>query len=207
VTAPTTVGELRAATYPDLTVKEELRANLLAKLGRGETLFDTIVGFDDTVLPSLERGILAGHDLIMLGERGQAKTRLIRRVVDLLDETSPTIVGCEVNDHPYRPICARCRALVADDGDAVPIRWIGRDERYAEKLATPDTSVADLIGDVDPIRVAEGRYLGDELTIHYGLIPRTNRGIVAINELPDLPERIQVALFNILEERDVQIRG
>jgi magnesium chelatase subunit I len=207
VTAPTTVGELRAATYPDLTVKEELRANLLAKLGSGETLFDTIVGFDDTVLPSLERGILAGHDLIMLGERGQAKTRLIRRVVDLLDETSPTIVGCEVNDHPYRPICARCRALVADDGDAVPIRWIGRDERYAEKLATPDTSVADLIGDVDPIRVAEGRYLGDELTIHYGLIPRTNRGIVAINELPDLPERIQVALFNILEERDVQIRG
>jgi magnesium chelatase subunit I len=207
VTAPTTIGELRAARYPDLTVKEELRANLLAKLGSGETLFETIVGFDDTVLPSLERGILAGHDLILLGERGQAKTRLIRRVVDLLDETSPTIAGCEVNDHPYRPICARCRALVADDGDAVPIRWIDRDERYAEKLATPDTSVADLIGDVDPIRVAEGRYLGDELTIHYGLIPRTNRGIVAINELPDLPERIQVALFNILEERDVQIRG
>lgn len=207
MTAPTTIGELRAAGYPDLTVKEELRANLLAKLGRGEALFETIVGFDDTVLPSLERGILAGHDLILLGERGQAKTRLIRRVVDLLDETSPTIAGCEVNDHPYRPICARCRALVADDGDAVPIRWIGRDERYAEKLATPDTSVADLIGDVDPIRVAEGRYLGDELTIHYGLIPRTNRGIVAINELPDLPERIQVALFNILEERDVQIRG
>ena len=207
MTAPTTIGELRAAGYPDLTVKEELRANLLAKLGRGEALFETIVGFDDTVLPSLERGILAGHDLILLGERGQAKTRLIRRVVDLLDETSPMIAGCEVNDHPYRPICARCRALVADDGDAVPIRWIGRGERYAEKLATPDTSVADLIGDVDPIRVAEGRYLGDELTIHYGLIPRTNRGIVAINELPDLPERIQVALFNILEERDVQIRG
>ena len=207
MTAPTTIGELRAAGYPDLTVKEELRANLLAKLGRGEALFETIVGFDDTVLPSLERGILAGHDLILLGERGQAKTRLIRRVVDLLDDSSPTIAGCEVHDHPYRPICARCRALVADDGDAVPIRWIGRDERYAEKLATPDTSVADLIGDVDPIRVAEGRYLGDELTIHYGLIPRTNRGIVAINELPDLPERIQVALFNILEERDVQIRG
>ena len=207
MTAPTTIGELRAAGYPDLTVKEELRANLLAKLGRGEALFETIVGFDDTVLPSLERGILAGHDLILLGERGQAKTRLIRRVVDLLDESSPTIAACEVHDHPYRPICARCRALVADDGDAVPIRWIGRDERYAEKLATPDTSVADLIGDVDPIRVAEGRYLGDELTIHYGLIPRTNRGIVAINELPDLPERIQVALFNILEERDVQIRG
>jgi magnesium chelatase subunit I len=207
VTAPTTIGELRAGRYPDLTVKEELRANLLAKLGRDEALFETIVGFDDTVLPILERGILAGHDLILLGERGQAKTRLIRRVVDLLDETTPVIAGCEVNDHPYRPICARCRALVADDADAVPIRWVGRDERYAEKLATPDTSVADLIGDVDPIRVAEGRYLGDELTIHYGLIPRTNRGIVAINELPDLPERIQVALFNILEERDVQIRG
>ena len=207
MTAPTTIGELRASGYPDLTVKEELRANLLAKLGHGEALFETIIGFDDTVLPSLERGILAGHDLILLGERGQAKTRLIRRVVDLLDESSPTIAGCEVHDHPYRPICAGCRALVADDGDAVPIRWIGRDERYAEKLATPDTSVADLIGDVDPIRVAEGRYLGDELTIHYGLIPRTNRGIVAINELPDLPERIQVALFNILEERDVQIRG
>jgi magnesium chelatase subunit I len=207
VTAPTTIGELRAGRYPDLTVKEELRANLLAKLGRDEALFETIVGFDDTVLPTLERGILAGHDLILLGERGQAKTRLIRRVVDLLDETTPVIAGCEVNDHPYRPICARCRALVADDADAVPIRWVGRDERYAEKLATPDTSVADLIGDVDPIRVAEGRYLGDELTIHYGLIPRTNRGIVAINELPDLPERIQVALFNILEERDVQIRG
>ena len=207
MTAPTTIGELRAARYPDLTVKEELRANLLAKLGRAEPLFETIVGFDDTVLPNLERGILAGHDLILLGERGQAKTRLIRRIVDLLDETTPAIAGCEVNDHPYRPICARCRALVADDGDAVPIRWIDRDERYAEKLATPDTSVADLIGDVDPIRVAEGRYLGDELTIHYGLIPRTNRGIVAINELPDLPERIQVALFNILEERDVQIRG
>jgi magnesium chelatase subunit I len=159
------------------------------------------------VLPGLERGILAGHDLILLGERGQAKTRLIRRVVDLLDERAPAIAGCEVNDHPFRPICARCRAMVAEDGDAVPVNWIGREDRYAEKLATPDTSVADLIGDIDPIRVAEGRYLADELTIHYGMIPRTNRGIVAINELPDLPERIQVALFNILEERDVQIRG
>jgi magnesium chelatase subunit I len=207
VTNASTIGELRAVRYPDLTVKEELRGNLLAKLGRGEPLFRTIVGFDDTVLPSLERGILAGHDLILLGERGQAKTRLIRRIVDLLDERTPAIAGCEVADHPYRPICARCRALVVVEGDATPIRWIDRDDRYAEKLATPDTSVADLIGDVDPIRVAEGRYLGDELTIHYGLIPRTNRGIVAINELPDLPERIQVALFNILEERDVQIRG
>ena len=204
---PATIGDLRAAGYPDRTVKEELRANLLAKLGRGESLFPAIVGFDESVLPALERGILAGHDLILLGERGQAKTRLIRRVIDLLDQQTPAIAGCEVNDHPYRPICARCRALVAEDGDAVPVLWVDREDRYAEKLATPDTSVADLIGDVDPIRVAEGRYLADELTIHYGLIPRTNRGIVAINELPDLPERIQVALFNILEERDVQIRG
>jgi magnesium chelatase subunit I len=207
MTSPSTIGELRGVGYPDRTVKEELRANLLAKMGRGESLFPTIVGFDDSVLPALERGILAGHDLIMLGERGQAKTRLIRRMVDLLDEEVPAIEGCEVNDHPFRPICARCKVLVADGGDAIPIVWIAREDRYAEKLATPDTSVADLIGDVDPIRVAEGRYLADELTIHYGLIPRTNRGIVAVNELPDLPERIQVALFNILEERDVQIRG
>jgi magnesium chelatase subunit I len=207
MSGPATIGELRAAGYPDRTVKEELRANLLDRMGRSEPLFPAIVGFDDSVLPTLERGILAGHDLIMLGERGQAKTRLIRRIVDLLDEHAPAIAGCEVNDHPYRPICARCRELVDGDGDAVPIRWIGPEDRYAEKLATPDTSVADLIGDVDPIRVAEGRYLADELTIHYGLIPRTNRGIVAVNELPDLPERIQVALFNILEERDVQIRG
>jgi magnesium chelatase subunit I len=188
-------------------VKEELRDNLLAGMGGDEDLFPDIVGFDESVLPGLERGILAGHDLIFLGERGQAKTRLIRRMVDLLDEETPIVEGCEVNDHPFRPICARCRALVAESGDETPVAWIGRDDRYAEKLATPDTSVADLIGDVDPIRVAEGRYLADELTIHYGLVPRTNRGIVAMNELPDLPERIQVALFNILEERDVQIRG
>ena len=204
---PTTIGELRASGYPDRSVKEELRVNLLARLGSGEPLFPSIIGFDDSVIPALERGILAGHDIILLGERGQAKTRLIRHMVDLLDESTPVVAGCEVADHPYRPICARCRGLVADAGDQVPVEWLPRDRRYAEKLATPDTSVADLIGDVDPIRVAEGRYLSDELTIHYGLIPRTNRGIVAINELPDLPERIQVALFNILEERDVQIRG
>ena len=204
---PATIAELRATGFPDRSVKEELRANLLERLGRGAPLFPQVVGFGDSVLPVLERGLLAGHDLVMLGERGQAKTRLIRQIVELLDEQTPAIAGCEVNDHPYHPICAACRALVAEDGDAAPIRWIGRADRYAEKLATPDTSVADLIGDVDPIRVAEGRYLADELTIHYGMIPRTNRGIVAINELPDLPERIQVALFNILEERDVQIRG
>src|SRR5437764_1473595 len=204
---PTTLGELRAAGSSDRSVKDELRENLLERLARGEPLFPTIVGFDDSVLPALERGILAGHDIILLGERGQAKTRLIRHMVGLLDPLTPVIAGCEVNDHPFRPICARCRELVSELGDAVEIAWLPRDRRYAEKLATPDTSVADLIGDVDPIRVAEGRYLSDELTIHYGLIPRTHRGIVAINELPDLPERIQVALFNILEERDVQIRG
>jgi magnesium chelatase subunit I len=202
-----TLGQLRASGYPDRTVKEELRDNLLERLRGREPLFPSIVGFDDSVLPALERGILAGHDLILLGERGQAKTRLIRHLVDLLDERVPAISGCEVNDHPYRPICARCRALVNEHGAETPVAWIGRDLRYAEKLATPDASVADLIGDVDPIRVAEGRYLADELTIHYGLLPRTNRGVVAINELPDLPERIQVSLFNILEERDVQIRG
>jgi magnesium chelatase subunit I len=203
----TTIADLKAAGYPDRTVKDELRHNLLARMGSGADLFPSVIGFGDSVIPSLERGILAGHDLILLGERGQAKTRLIRHLVDLLDEETPIVEGCEVNDHPYRPICARCRALVAERGDDVPVAWIGRDARYAEKLATPDIAVADLIGDVDPIRVAEGRYLADELTIHYGLVPRTNRGIVAINELPDLPERIQVTLFNILEERDVQIRG
>jgi magnesium chelatase subunit I len=207
VPSATTIGELRASGYEDRTVKEELRENLLARLSRREELFPSIIGFDESVLPALERGILAGHDVILLGERGQAKTRLIRHLVDLLDESIPVIAGCEVNDHPFRPICARCRAAVAEGEDAVGIEWLTRDRRYAEKLATPDISVADIIGDVDPIRVAEGRYLSDEMTIHYGLIPRTHRGIVAINEMPDLPERIQVALFNILEERDVQIRG
>lgn len=188
-------------------MKEELRENLLLRLREGRPLFPSIVGFDESVIPALERGILAGHDLILLGERGQAKTRLIRHLVDLLDEEVPALAGCEVNDHPSRPICARCRQVLAADGGDAPLAWVPRERRYAEKLSTPDTSVADLIGDVDPIRVAEGRYLADELTIHYGLVPRTNRGVVAINELPDLPERIQVTLFNILEERDVQIRG
>jgi magnesium chelatase subunit I len=204
---PATLGELRTSGHVYRTVKEELRENLVARLGAGDPLFPSIIGFDETVLPALERGILAGHDLILLGERGQAKTRLIRHLVDLLDEVVPVVGGCEVNDHPYRPICARCRALVDERGDDVAVDWLPRDRRYAEKLATPDAGVADLIGDIDPIRVAEGRYLSDERTIHFGLVPRTNRGIVAINELPDLPERIQVALFNILEERDVQIRG
>ena len=180
---------------------------MIAKLRADEPIFDGIVGYEDTVLPGLERAILAGHDVIILGERGQAKTRMIRSLVNLLDEQMPIVAGCEINDSPFNPICASCRALVEGKGDETPVEWIGRDRRYAEKLATPDASVADLIGDVDPIRVAEGRYLGDEMTIHFGLVPRTHRGIFSINELPDLPSRIQVALLNILEERDVQIRG
>ncbi|MGH2735912.1 MAG: sigma 54-interacting transcriptional regulator [Actinomycetota bacterium] len=207
MTRAVTLGRLRAAGYPDRTVKEELRANLLARLRSGARLFPSIVGYEDSVIPTLERAVLAGHDIIMLGERGQAKSRLMRYLVELLDEAVPAIDGCEVNDHPYRPICARCRDLVAEHGDDTPVTWIGRELRYSEKLATPDTAVADLIGDVDPMRVAEGRYLGDELTIHYGLVPRTHRGIFAINELPDLPERIQVSMLNILEERDIQVRG
>jgi magnesium chelatase subunit I len=206
-TQPRTVGELVAAGYPDRSVKQELRHNLVERLRGGGPLFSSIVGYSDSVLPALERGILAGHDLILLGERGQAKTRLIRHLVELLDPEVPVIAGCEINDHPFHPTCAACRALVAEHGPQTPLGWLSRDERYAEKLATPDASVADLIGDVDPIRVAEGRYLSDELTIHYGLLPRTNRGIFSVNELPDLPERVQVALLNILEERDIQIRG
>ena len=204
---PATIAELKESGYPDRSVKQELSSNLARRLSAKQPMFSTIQGFSDSVLPALQRGILAGHDIILLGERGQAKTRLIRSLVELLDESVPVIAGCEINDSPYRPICAACRIRVAREGDATPIVWVGRDQRFSEKLATPDTSVADLIGDVDPIRVAEGRYLSDELVIHYGLIPRTNRGILAINELPDLPERIQVALLNILEERDVQIRG
>lgn len=204
---PATLMQLRAWGYPDRTVKDELRANLLARLRNGTPLLPDVVGFDDSVVPELERGILAGHDLVLLGERGQAKTRIIRRLVDLLDETVPVVSGCEVNCHPYHPICARCRALLEERGEETAVAWLHREQRYSEKLATPDASVGDLIGDVDPIRVAEGRYLADELTLHYGLVPRTNRGIFAINELPDLPERIQVALLNVLEERDVQVRG
>jgi magnesium chelatase subunit I len=207
MTPAATLGELQASRYPDRSVKEELRANLLARLASGSSPWPSIIGYEESVIPTLERALLAGHDAIVLGERGQAKSRLIRHLTELLDERIPVVEGCELNDHPYRPICARCRALVAEAGDDTPVRWLARENRYAEKLATPDTSVADLIGDVDPIRVAEGRYLGDELTIHFGLVPRTNRGIFAVNELPDLPERIQVSLLNILEERDVQVRG
>jgi magnesium chelatase subunit I len=205
--APTTLGDLRASGHQHRSVKAELRDNLLARMRSGEDRFPGIVGFDDTVLPQVERALLAGHDVVLLGERGQGKTRLIRTLVQLLDEWTPVVDGCEINDHPFEPVCVRCRRLVAEKGDDTPVAWKHRTDRYAEKLATPDVSVGDLIGDVDPIKVAEGRVLGDPETVHYGLVPRTNRGIVAVNELPDLAERIQVALLNVLEERDVQVRG
>ena len=206
-TRPATLGELRSSGHQRETVKQELRRNLLSRLRSGHDLFPGIVGYDDTVVPQLSNAIISGHDIILLGERGQAKSRLMRTLVTLLDEAVPVIAGCEINDHPYAPICARCRALVAEKGDETPVGWLGREGRYGEKLATPDISIADLIGEVDPIKIAEGRYLADELTIHYGLVPRTNRGIFGINELPDLAERIQVGLLNIMEEKDVQIRG
>jgi magnesium chelatase subunit I len=207
MTHPGTLGELRSSGWQSRPVKDEIRANALARIAAGKPLVDAVIGFDDTVLPQLENALLAGHDVIMLGERGQAKTRIIRSLAELLDEWTPTIAGSEVNDDPYAPISQHARLLVAERGDNTPIEWVHRDRRFGEKLATPDTSVADLIGEVDPIKVAEGRYLADELTIHYGLVPRTNRGIFSLNELPDLAERIQVGLLNVLEERDVQIRG
>jgi len=188
-------------------VKAEIRQNLIARLAAGLPTLPGIVGFDDTVVPEVERALLAGHDLVLLGERGQGKTRLIRTLVGLLDEWTPVIAGSELNEHPYAPITPASRRLLADLGDELPVSWKHRSERYGEKLATPDTSVGDLIGDVDPIKVAEGRSLGDPETVHYGLVPRTNRGIFAVNELPDLAERIQVAMLNVLEERDIQVRG
>jgi magnesium chelatase subunit I len=204
---PETLGDLRASGWVGRTVKEELRANLLARLAANRPIVNGIVGYDDSVLPAIENAIVAGQDLVLLGERGQAKTRLARLLVGLLDDAIPIVRGGELNDNPFAPISPSGRSIVEEQGDATPIDWLPRDRRYAEKLATPDITIADLIGEVDPIRVAEGRYLSDELTLHYGLIPRSNRGIFAINELPDLAERIQVGLLNILEERDVQIRG
>jgi magnesium chelatase subunit I len=201
------VGELRASGYRPKSVKQELRDNLIARLQRGQPLFSGIVGYEGSVVPQIENAILSGQDIVFLGERGQAKTRMARLLPELLDEAVPALAGCEINDEPLAPICQACRLRVAERGDAAEIAWIVRDRRYGEKLATPDITIADLIGEVDPIKVAEGRYLSDELTIHYGLLPRTNRGIFAINELPDLAERIQVGLLNIMEERDVQIRG
>ena len=203
----TTLGELKASGWKSWPVKEEIRRNAVVKISAGEPLFDGVMGYEDTVMPQLENAILAGHDVIFLGERGQAKTRIIRSLTGLLDEWMPIVAGSEINDDPYSPVSKHARDLVAEKGDDAPISWVHRSDRYGEKLATPDTSIADLIGEVDPIKVAEGRYLSDELTLHYGLVPRTNRGIFAINEIPDLAERIQVGLLNVLEERDVQVRG
>ena len=206
--APTlsTVGELRSAGYVAKPLREELRDNLLVRLREGEDPWPGLHGYEDTVIPQVERALLAGHDIVLLGERGQGKTRLLRTIAGLLDEWTPVIAGSDLAEHPFEPITHASRRLAAELGDALPITWRHRDERYVEKLATPDTSVADLIGDVDPMKVAEGRALGDPETIHFGLIPRSHRGIVTINELPDLAERIQVAMLNVMEERDIQVR-
>ncbi|MDP2290360.1 MAG: sigma 54-interacting transcriptional regulator [Actinomycetota bacterium] len=201
------LGELKASGWQSVPVKEEIRRNAVARIAAGQPLFEGVLGYEHTVMPQLENALLAGHDVIFLGERGQAKTRMIRSLTGLLDEYMPIVAGSEINDDPYQPVSKYARDLVAELGDATPIDWVHRDTRFGEKLATPDTSISDLIGEVDPIKVAEGRYLSDELTLHYGLVPRTNRGIFAINEIPDLAERIQVGLLNVLEERDVQIRG
>ncbi len=206
-TKATTLGELKAAGYRTQPVKAELRRNLIAKLHAGETLFAGIVGFEETVVPQLANAILGGQDIILLGERGQAKSRIARGLAALLDDEIPVLKEAEIPEDPFRPATAQGRAIIADAGDEAAIAWLPRVDRYAEKLATPDITIADLIGEVDPIKVAEGRYLGDELTLHFGLVPRANRGIFAINELPDLAERIQVGMLNVLEERDVQIRG
>ena len=203
----TTLGQLKASGWVSRSVKEEIRSNAVQRVRANKPLTASILGYDDTVMPQLQNALLAGHDIVFLGERGQGKTRIIRSLTGLLDEWMPIVAGSEINDDPYAPVSRHARDVIAEQGDATPIAWVHRDDRYGEKLATPDTSIADLIGEVDPIKVAEGRYLSDELTLHYGLVPRTNRGIFAINELPDLSERIQVGLLNVLEERDVQVRG
>jgi magnesium chelatase subunit I len=202
-----TLGELRRSGYRPRSVREELRSNLLSRLRAGTPLFAGILGYEDSVIPALENALLCGHDLIFLGERGQAKTRLARSLAALLDEWVPEVAGSEIHDDPLAPVSARGRELVAAGGDACEVAWLHRDDRYVEKLATPDVSIADLIGDVDPVKVARGRTLADELTIHFGLVPRTHRGIFCINELPDLSEKVQVSLFNVMEERDVQVKG
>jgi magnesium chelatase subunit I len=204
---PATLGQLQESGWTSVPVKEEVRRNAAARIAAGQSLVEGVLGYEETVLPQLENALLAGHDIIFLGERGQAKTRMIRSLTDLLDEWMPIIAGSEINDDPFNPVSRHARDLIAEKGEDTPIDWVHRSDRFGEKLATPDTSIADLIGEVDPIKVAEGRYLSDELTLHYGLVPRTNRGVFAINELPDLAERIQVGLLNVLEERDVQIRG
>jgi magnesium chelatase subunit I len=204
---PRTLGELRRSGYQALSIKEEMRKNLADKIRKGEEHFPGIVGYEESVIPQIENAILSGQDIIFLGERGQAKTRIARSLINLLDDEIPIVAGSEINDNPFEPISRYAAERVEAEGDDTEIAWVPRDRRYGEKLATPDTTIADLIGEVDPIKVAEGRYLSDELTIHYGMLPRTNRGIFCINELPDLAERIQVGLLNIMEERDVQIRG
>ncbi|MGQ0792712.1 MAG: magnesium chelatase [Deltaproteobacteria bacterium] len=204
---PQNIEQLKASEYRPLSVKEEMRRNLIRKMRSGEPVFPRIIGYEESVFPQIETAVLAGHDMIFIGERGQAKTRIIRALINLLDEEIPIIKGSEINDNPYAPISRMCRELVAEFGDKTEIVWVRREDRYGEKLATPDVSIADLIGEVDPIKVAEGRYLSDELTIHFGLIPRSNRGIFAVNELPDLVEKVQVGLFNVMEEKDVQIKG
>lgn len=201
------LGELKATGYQPRTVREEMRANLIHRLEREERLFEGIIGYEDTVIPQIENAILSGHDIIFLGERGQGKTRIIRALINLLDEEIPVVKGSEIHDSPFAPVSHYAKEVLANQGDELEIEWISRALRYAEKLATPDTTSAELIGEIDPVKVAEGRYLSDELTIHYGLIPRSNQGIFAINELPDLAEKVQVSLFNILEERDIQIKG
>ncbi len=202
-----TLGELKKKGIKVLSVRDEMRKNLVHCLENGQRILPGIVGYDDTVIPEIENAILSGHHMVFLGERGQAKSRIIRGLVSLLDERIPIVQGCEINDNPYDPICRICRKKVEEMGDNLPIEWIDRDARYGEKLATPDVSIADLVGEIDPIKVAEGRYLADEETIHFGLVPRTNRGVFAINELPDLTEKVQVGLFNLMEEKDVQIKG
>ncbi len=204
---PRTLGELRRSGYQPLSVKDEMRKNLAEKIRKGEELFPGIIGYEESVIPQIENAIISGQDIIFLGERGQAKTRIARSLLNLLDDEIPIVAGSEINDDPLRPISRYAIERIEAEGDDTEIAWVPRDRRYGEKLATPDTTIADLIGEVDPIKVAEGRYLSDELTIHYGMLPRTNRGIFCINELPDLAERIQVGLLNIMEERDVQIRG
>src|SRR4051812_32150710 len=204
---PRTLGELRASGYKFESVKDEMRRNLIARLRAGTPLFPDILGYEETVVPQVQNAILSRHDLLFLGLRGQAKTRMLRQLVNLLDDAMPVVAGSEVNDHPYAPLSREARDRVSAQGDSTPIEWVGREARYQEKLATPDVTIADLIGEIDMIKHAEGRCLSSELTMHFGLIPRTNRGIFCINELPDLSPKIQVGLFNVLEERDIQIRG
>src|SRR5688500_15032726 len=209
---PTSLGQLRSAiaagTVKHRPVKDEIRENLIARLRAGDTLFPGIIGYDESVVPQIVNAVLSRHNFILLGLRGQAKSRILRALTSLLDEQLPVMPGCEIHDDPLAPICAACRSRVTLEGDSTPVGWLGRDERYVEKLATPDVTIADMIGDIDPIKAARaGLHLSDELTMHYGLLPRANRGIFAINELPDLAGRIQVGLFNILQEGDVQIKG